>query len=77
MHLEHEQFLKELELKSATVTPRGDVPPVDVGRHIRLVLPFSEKHVVSRLGRVTLKMYSVTVTNYFLKKVFSNVIQVL
>jgi len=30
----------------------------------------------SRLGRVTLKMYSFTVTNYFIKKVFSNVIQV-
>ncbi len=31
---------------------------------------------VHRVGRVTFKMYSVTVTNYFIKKVFSNVIQV-
>jgi len=32
-------------------------------------------YCISRLGRVTLKMYPDTVTNYF-KKVFSNVIQV-
>ncbi len=30
--------------------------------------------LVTRVGRVTFKMYSVTVTNYFIKKVFSNVI---
>ncbi len=28
------------------------------------------------LGRVTFKMYYITVTNYFIKKVFNNVIQV-
>lgn len=45
MYLEHDRFLKELELKAACVTPRGDVSPFDVGSHIRLLPPFSEKYV--------------------------------
>ncbi len=47
MYLEHERFLKEFELKTASErsTLRGDAPLFDVGRHIKLVPPFSEKDV--------------------------------
>ncbi len=47
MYLVHERFLKEFELKTASerLTPRGDAPLFDVGIHIKLVPPFSEKDV--------------------------------
>lgn len=45
MLLAHELSLKELELKAAALTQRGDTSPFDVGRHIKLVPPFSEKDV--------------------------------
>ncbi len=47
MYLKHERFLKEFELKTASErsTPRGDVPLFDVGRHIKLVPPFSVKNI--------------------------------
>ncbi len=47
MYIEHERFLKEFELKTASErsTLRGDAPLFDVGRHIKLVPPFSEKDV--------------------------------
>ncbi len=47
MYHEHEWFLKEFELKIASErsTLRGDAPLFDVGRHIKLVPPFSEKDV--------------------------------
>jgi len=44
MDLEHERSLKELELNAAALTSRGDAS-FDVGRHIKLVPPFSEKDV--------------------------------
>jgi len=43
---------------------------------MKLVIARQRSNFIPRLGRVTLKMYSDTVTNYFIKKVFSNVIQV-
>ena len=34
------------------------------------------KSLITRVGRITLKMYSETITDYMLKIVFSNLIQV-
>lgn len=47
MNYEHERFLREMDWKmaSGTSTPRSDVSSFDVGCHIRLVPPFSEKDV--------------------------------
>lgn len=45
MLLAHELSLKELEIKTTALTPRSDTAPFDVGRHIKLVPPFSEKDV--------------------------------
>ncbi len=45
-------------------------------KSISKVPSFFQVLVVNRFGRVTFKMYSVTVTNYFIEKVFNNIIQV-
>ncbi|XP_073721213.1 uncharacterized protein [Misgurnus anguillicaudatus] len=46
MNYEHERFLREMDWKMASgTTPRSDVSSFDVGYHIRLVPPFSEKDV--------------------------------